>query len=180
MVGKGPNVKTCIPPEVKPDTKAGKSDEQKSRDESIPERTSDLQSEKKKIGHENDDDSNISLQNIETAWPNILVDILTKRPSIGTILENSKPIDYDGQIVTIQSSSQSEFNLKMVEKHAKIVEEIISVKIGRGLRIRLIQGKGDAKDKNDTKGEKSEKKLKTDNKKTLNRIVELFDGEILR
>ena len=48
------------------------------------------------------------------------------------------------------------------------------------MRIRLIQGKGDAKGKNDTKGEKSEKKLKTDNKKTLNRIVELFDGEILR
>ena len=67
----------------------------------------------------------------------------------------------------------------MVEKHAKIVEEIISVKIGRGLRIRLIQGKGDAQGTNDTKGE-SEKKLNTDDKKTLNRIVELFDGEILR
>ena len=165
---------------AKLDTKAGKSDEQKSRDESIPGKTSGLQSEKKKIGHENDDDSNISLQDIETAWPNVLVDILTKRPSIGTILENSKPIDYDGQIITIQSSSQSEFNLKMVEKHAKIVEEIISVKIGRGLRIRLIQGKGDAQGTNDTKGEKSEKKLNTDDKKTLNRIVELFDGEILR
>ena len=68
----------------------------------------------------------------------------------------------------------------MVEKHAKIVEEIISVKIGRGLRIRLIKGKGEAQGKNDTKSKKSEKKLNTDDKKTLNRIVELFDGEILR
>jgi len=48
------------------------------------------------------------------------------------------------------------------------------------LRIRLIKGKGEAQDKNDTKGKKSEKKLNTDDKKTLNRIVELFDGEILR
>ena len=151
-----------------PDIKAGKSDEQKSKNESIPGKTSDLKSEKIKIGHENDDDSNISLHDIETAWPNILVDILTKRPSIGTILENSKPIDYDGQTVTIQESSQSEFNLEMVEKHAKIVEEIISVKIGRGLRIRLIKGKGEAQGKNDTKGKKSEKKLNTDDKKTLN------------
>ena len=102
------------------------------------------------------------------------------RPSIGAVLENSTPVDYDGSFVTIKGSGQSAFNLKMVEKHATVVEDVISNKLGQALRIRLIEGKSKIPINSARKDEKPSVVVNLDDEKTLDRIVELFDGEILR
>ena len=135
---------------------------------------------KKKIKYRDNENSNISLKDVEVSWPDILENIRKKRPSIGAVLENSKPVDYDGRIVTIQGSSQSEFNLKMVEKQATIVEELISIKMGQSLRIKLINGNSGLPGKSDKKDKKPKTGANPNDEKIFNRIVELFDGEILR
>ena len=165
---------------TEPETESKKFDKLKSASKFIPEEKSVLIGDKKKIKYRDKENSNISLKDVEVSWPNILENIRKKRPSIGAVLEDSKPVDYDGRVVTIQGSSQSEFNLKMVEKQATIVEELISIKMGQSLRIKLINGNSELPGKSDKKDKKPKTGANPDDEKIFNRIVELFDGEILR
>ena len=165
---------------AEPKTEEEKNDEQSSSGNVVSETPSSDTNDKRIVEPKDRKSPRIALKDVEIAWPNIMENIHRIRPSIGAVLENSTPVDYDGSIVTIKGSGQSAFNLKMVEKHATVVEEVISNKLGQALRIRLIEGKSKTPINSARKDEKPSAEVNLDDEKTLDRIVELFDGEILR
>ena len=165
---------------AEPKTEEEKNDEQSSSENAVSETPSSDINDKRIVEPKDRKSPRIALKDVEIAWPNIMENIHRIRPSIGAVLENSTPVDYDGSIVTIKGSGQSAFNLKMVEKHATVVEEVISKKLGQALRIRLIEGKSKTPINSARKDEKPSAEVNLDDEKTLDRIVELFDGEILR
>ena len=165
---------------AEPKTEEEKNDEQSSSGNVVSETPSSDINDKRIVEPKDRESPRIALKDVEIAWPNIMENIHRIRPSIGAVLENSTPVDYDGSIVTIKGSGQSAFNLKMVEKHATVVEEVISNKLGQALRIRLIEGKSKTPINSARKDEKPSAEVNLDDEKTLDRIVELFDGEILR
>ena len=165
---------------AEPKTEEEKNDEQSSSENVVSETPSSDINDKRIVEPKDRKSPRIALKDVEIAWPNIMENIHRIRPSIGAVLENSTPVDYDGSIVTIKGSGQSAFNLKMVEKHATVVEEVISNKLGQALRIRLIEGKSKTPINSARKDEKPSAEVNLDDEKTLDRIVELFDGEILR
>ena len=165
---------------AEPKTEEEKNDEQSSSENVVSETPSSDINDKRIVEPKDRESPRIALKDVEIAWPNIMENIHRIRPSIGAVLENSTPVDYDGSIVTIKGSGQSAFNLKMVEKHATVVEEVISNKLGQALRIRLIEGKSKTPINSARKDEKPSVVVNLDDEKTLDRIVELFDGEILR
>ena len=165
---------------AEPKTEEEKNDEQSSSENAVSETPSSDINDKRIVEPKDRKSPRIALKDVEIAWPNIMENIHRIRPSIGAVLENSTPVDYDGSIVTIKGSGQSAFNLKMVEKHATVVEEVISNKLGQALRIRLIEGKSKTPINSARKDEKPSAEVNLDDEKTLDRIVELFDGEILR
>ena len=165
---------------AEPKTEEEKNDEQSSSGNVVSETPSSDINDKRIVEPKDRKSPRIALKDVEIAWPNIMENIHRIRPSIGAVLENSTPVDYDGSIVTIKGSGQSAFNLKMVEKHATVVEEVISNKLGQALRIRLIEGKSKTPINSARKDEKPSAEVNLDDEKTLDRIVELFDGEILR
>jgi len=165
---------------AEPKTEEEKNDEQSSSENAVSETPSSDINDKRIVEPKDRKSPRIALKDVEIAWPNIMENIHRIRPSIGAVLENSTPVDYDGSIVTIKGSGQSAFNLKMVEKHATVVEDVISNKLGQALRIRLIEGKSKTPINSARKDEKPSAEVNLDDEKTLDRIVELFDGEILR
>ena len=165
---------------AEPKTEEEKNDEQSSSENAVSETPSSDINDKRIVEPKDRESPRIALKDVEIAWPNIMENIHRIRPSIGAVLENSTPVDYDGSIVTIKGSGQSAFNLKMVEKHATVVEKVISNKLGQALRIRLIEGKSKTPINSARKDEKPSAEVNLDDEKTLDRIVELFDGEILR
>jgi len=121
-----------------------------------------------------------SLDEISNHWPNILVHITGLRPSIGTILENSKPVQFDNDFVQIQLSGQSSFSIKMLDRHLQWIENEIVQKTALSLKLKFSQEENDTL-KADTNGKKNESHgTQEDHSETVNKIIELFDGEILR
>ena len=78
----------------------------------------------------------------------------------------------------IKAFGRSEFNLKMIEKGISVVEKIVSEKFDQSMKIKFNQ---DPEPEPAKKAVSNNEKTQSqpDDENTLNRIVELFDGEIL-
>ncbi|MBL7013420.1 MAG: DNA polymerase III subunit gamma/tau [Candidatus Marinimicrobia bacterium] len=121
-----------------------------------------------------------SLNDVSDNWPVILNHITNLRPSIGTILENSHAIHLEGGIVNIQLSGQSSFSIKMLDRHLQWIENEILQKSSLAMKLKFSQEENDTL-KADSNGKKNESDHpQEDHSETVNKIIELFDGEILR
>ncbi len=122
-------------------------------------------------------DEIIKLKEMEEKWPNIVEKIHIERPSIGAIIEECKPTDIIGNILTIKSFGKSGFNIKLVERGVQVIEKIIKAETGTDLKLKIKNGEEAGVSQN-KKPEKAEHN--PDEKKLFNKVVEVFDGEILR
>tara|TARA_Y100001970_G_C14199655_1_gene840355 strand:+ start:36 stop:1715 length:1680 start_codon:yes stop_codon:yes gene_type:complete len=122
-------------------------------------------------------DEIIKLKEMEEKWPSIVEKIHIERPSIGAIIEECKPTDIIGNILTIKSFGKSGFNVKLVERGVQVIEKIIKAETGKDLKLKIEKGEEAAVSQN-KKPEKAEHN--PDEKKLFNKVVEVFDGEILR
>jgi hypothetical protein len=102
-----------------------------------------------------------------------------KKPSIGAVLEGCRPLKISGNIILIQAFGKSEFNIKIIEKGIAIVEEILAEILHQSLKIKFIQDGGVKPSENIADSNHEKPQPHPDDENTLNRIVELFDGEIL-
>ena len=121
----------------------------------------------------------IQLESIVGHWAKIMEKIHLDRPSVGAVLEECIPVGLSGEILTIKTVGKSSFNLKTMGRGAIAVEQIISEELNVSLKIKFENGensdvKPDAEKKIDNTRSNSR------DGETLNRIIEVFDGEILR
>ncbi|MEE3188620.1 MAG: hypothetical protein VX244_01750, partial [Candidatus Neomarinimicrobiota bacterium] len=121
----------------------------------------------------------LSIESIHEHWPAIMEKIHLKKPSIGAVLEGCRPLKISGNIILIQAFGKSGFNLKMIEKGIAIVEEILAEILHQSLKIKFIQDGGVRPSANIADSNHEKTQPHPDDENTLNRIVELFDGEIL-
>ena len=120
----------------------------------------------------------LSIKIINEHWPAIMEKVHIQKPSIGAILDGCRPVKISGNIIMIKAFGKSEFNIKMIEKGISVVEKIISEKFDQSIKIQFNQDpEAEPAKKAVSKNEKTQSK--PDDENTLNRIVELFDGEIL-
>ena len=154
-----------------------------SRSDKIDEKENLDRENSKKVAEEQEKENtsiNYSLDDISNNWPTILTHITELRPSIGTILDNSKPVQLNNDFVQIQLSGQSSFSIKMLERHLQWMENEIVQNTSLSLKLKFSQEENDTI-KADTNGKKNESHgNQEDHSETVNKIIELFDGEILR
>ena len=121
----------------------------------------------------------IQLESIVEHWAKIMEKIHLDRPSVGAVLEECIPVGLSGEILTIKTVGKSNFNVKTMERGAIAVERIISEKLNVSLKIKFENGENsDVKPDADQKNNNTRTNSKDG--ETLNRIIEVFDGEILR
>ena len=122
--------------------------------------------------------SELNIEGIIEHWPSIMEKIHLVRPSIGAILEECKPDEFDGNNLLIKTTGGSGFSVKMVERGIPMIEKILADEIGSPIKVNFVNGGGDAQSK--SKPNKKKPEIHPNDNKLFNKIVEVFDGEILR
>ena len=130
-----------------------------------------------KVGEE--DATEITIELILKKWPSIIEKIHLERPSVGAILEECNPLKLDKNNLTIKSLGKSGFNIKMIERGIPIIEKIIAELLNKSIKVQLVNG-----NEKESSIEKPTTKIVTkpnpNEDKVFNKIIEVFDGEILR
>jgi DNA polymerase-3 subunit gamma/tau len=122
--------------------------------------------------------SELNIESIIEHWPSIMEKIHLVRPSIGAILEECKPNEFDGNNLIIKTTSGSGFSVKMVERGIPMIEKILADEMGSPIKVSFVNGGGAAQSK--SKPNKKKPEIDPNDNKLFNKLVEVFDGEILR
>ena len=120
----------------------------------------------------------LNIEGMLERWPEIMEKIHLARPSIGAILEECKPNEFDGNKLIIKTSGGSDFSVKMVERGIPTIEKILADEMGSPIKVSFVNGGGAARSK--SKPNKKKPEIDPNDNKLFNKIVEVFDGEILR
>ena len=131
---------------------------------------------KKEAKKEELKDNELTIKIINEIWPEVLDNIRNIRPSVGAIVEDFTPVSIDDKLVNFASEITQGFNEKVLERGIPVVEKEISNKIGYSIKVRFRNHNKTNKEASTAKN--SDEDLKK-NEEVLNKIVNLFDGEIL-
>jgi hypothetical protein len=133
------------------------------------------------------DNKLLSIDNIINEWKKFIVMISKERPSIGTALEHSSPTSLVGSKLIIEVSGLPDFSVGNLNRNNQVIESFLKDYFKIDLKIEAM--KGEAKS-NLTKPETNininklnndqinSKNDESDN--VVSRVIEVFDGEILR
>ena len=121
-------------------------------------------------------DNELTIKIINEIWPEVLDNIRNIRPSVGAIVEDFIPVSINDNLVNFVSEISQGFNEKVLERGIPVVEKEISNKIGSSIKVRF--SNQNKINKKVSTAKNSDEDLKKD-EKVLNKIVNLFDGEIL-
>ena len=128
-----------------------------------------------------------TIETIQGEWNAILSEINQNSISVGNILEQSRIIKIENNLITIAVNGQSRFNIDRVDKKKDQIESIISRYVKTAVRIKFV--KIDSAELPSLLPEVNSKEPEAppgnsegiDNREAVvNRIVELFDGEQIR
>ena len=122
--------------------------------------------------------TDLNINDLRKNWQSFIDKVHIKKPSIASILDKSVPSDIVNGLITIKLSSALDFHLNMIENNADIINQILSTDFGEGIMFTVEKNSETTTIFSDEK-----KNMQTDNKEKdeqiRDKIVDLFDGEIL-
>ena len=121
--------------------------------------------------------SEINFETIKGKWSEILETIHRVRPSVGSIIEDFTPYSIDEDILTLNPTVKQGFNEKVLERGIPVIEKEIKEIVGSKIKVKFkINEDGKRKTKNKPN---ENRELNPEDDKVFDKIVDLFDGEIL-
>ena len=123
---------------------------------------------------------NITFEEIKKKWSRFVEKINQDRPSIGTILAHSNPYELNGNLLVIKIYDLPKFSVGNLERNNRVIEKYFEDHYGVSLKLRaIISNEVDPENSNKIIEEPiSSKKANGDD--VVTRVLEVFDGEILR
>ena len=119
----------------------------------------------------------INFETIKGKWSDILETIHRVRPSVGSIIEDFTPYSINEDILTLNPTVKHGYNEKVLERGIPVIEKEIKEIVGMKIRIKF---KINEDEKRNTKNKpKENRELNPEDDKVFDKIVDLFDGEIL-
>lgn len=126
----------------------------------------------------------ISFEEIEKGWLRFIEGIRKERPSIGTVLEHSEPFELIGNRLVIKVYDLPKFSVGSLNRNNRVVEKFIEDHYGASFQLvaEWQEGKGttDRIEKSREKQDSSDGDKNKDGDQVVSRVLEVFDGEILR
>ena len=117
----------------------------------------------------------LNLEAVQSQWGQFLSALTSKRPSLGSILEHSTPENIQGGKLTISVPELSNFAVNSLKKNREEIEAIIESAVGKTLRISYnTNGSSPIAEK------PKDVETPENGEPVFNRVMERFDGEILR
>ena len=126
----------------------------------------------------------ISFEEIQKGWLMFIEGIRKERPSIGTVLEHSEPFELTGNRLVIKVYDLPKFSVDSLNRNKQVVEKFIEEHYGVSFKLvaEWQEGKGpiDLIKKPREKQDSVDSDKSIDGDQVLSRVIEVFDGEILR
>ena len=126
----------------------------------------------------------ISFEEIEKGWLRFIEGVRKERPSIGTVLEHSEPFELIGNRLVIKVYDLPKFSVGSLNRNNRVVEKFIEDHYGASFQLvaEWQEGKGttDRIEKSREKQDSSDDDKNKDGDQVVSRVLEVFDGEILR
>ena len=124
--------------------------------------------------------ANITFEEIEKKWSRFVEKINQDRPSIGTILAHSNPYELNGNLLVIKIYDLPKFSVGNLERNNRVIEKYFEDHYGVSLKLRAIISDGVDPENNNKIIEQPISSKKANGDDVVTRVLEVFDGEILR
>ena len=122
--------------------------------------------------------SSININEIKDSWKNFIDKLHKKKPSVASVLDNSVPMNFENDKITIQVASVLEFHLNMIEKNYDLVKSTLFDEFKIELDFTISQKSESRIDEHQTQSGAEDAGMEG-NDQLRDKIVDLFDGEIL-
>ena len=124
----------------------------------------------------------LDLEVIKDTWNDFVSKVSNNRPSIATILEHADPIELNGNLLTVNIVDLPKFSVGNLEHNQELINQFAQEHYDIPLKIvpKLVQSNNsdNTSKKNDSK---MDEYLSSNSKDTvISKVLEVFDGEILR
>ena len=131
--------------------------------------------------------NSFNIDYIRKEWESFIIMITKERPSIGTALEHSLPTSLVGNKLIIEVSGLPDFSVGSLNRNNQVVESFLKDYFKNDVKIKAVMSKNETKpltpeiSRDDDKVSNENINLKNDeNDNVVSRVIEVFDGEILR
>ena len=116
---------------------------------------------------------NLTLEDFNNSWIEIIEGLEEKNSKIAHFLEEAKLSSFDGKQLLIELVNGHRFQLETLEKDAEQIASVINDKLNQKIRIKF-----HIQENNEEKPEK--KKLESADHPLFMKVLETFEGEIIR
>ena len=120
------------------------------------------------------------LINVKNEWPNFVKNINSERPSLSSALDHSTPTNIDGNQITITVSGLPEFSVNNLTHNKSYIEESLSKFVKKEIKLFFLWDSENSKEVNLSSPAPEVREDSKNEDKVVERIIEEFDGEILR
>ena len=131
--------------------------------------------------------NSFNIDYIRKEWESFIIMITKERPSIGTALEHSLPTSLVGNKLIIEVSGLPDFSVGSLNRNNQVVESFLKDYFKNDVKIKAVMSEDEIKSltpeisSDDVKVIDKNINLKNDeNDNVVSRVIEVFDGEILR
>ena len=124
----------------------------------------------------------LDLEVIKDTWNDFVSKVSNNRPSIATILEHADPIELNGNLLTVNIVDLPKFSVGNLEHNQELINQFAQEHYDIPLKIvpKLVQSNNsdNISKKNDSKVDEDHSSNSKDT--VISKVLEVFDGEILR
>ena len=155
----------------------------KKAEENLNNHMDELENNVKKDNTKNTEDvesivKELDLNFINEKWQDFIDSMHVKKPSVATILDKSKPISISSSGIIIEITSTLDFHVNQIEKNRDSLNTILSEIFGYGVSFKV--QKGSEKETKSSGNNIKENTTNSENdEKVRDKVVDLFDGEII-
>jgi len=119
------------------------------------------------------------LELVKNEWGGIISKINIDKPATAAILEDYSPISVQDKIIMLKPIRETGFSMKAMDRSMKYIENILYETLGNKLTLNFQKNVPNSTVNKDSKVNKMQDSDPKD-EEVFNKVVDLFDGEILR
>ena len=124
----------------------------------------------------------LSIEELKGKWSGIISSVTNLRTSVGMVLEHCIPLEFVGKKAQVGMVNQPRFNLDLIRNNTKMIEDVAAKHMKQSMKINFftIEKDKDLAEELSKNGVPQNQAASTKSNPVVERVIELFDGEILR
>ena len=123
-----------------------------------------------------------NIEELKGKWSEIITSVTNLRTSVGMVLEHCMPLEFVGKKAQVGMVDQPRFNLDLLKNNKEMIEDVAADHVKQKIKIIFFTVKKD-KQLEEELSKNGVPQNQVENSKSdpvVDRVIELFDGEILR